>query len=204
MGKCVADKTWNEQDFLMQAEAFRLVYLFSRRPLTLNSDRIQDADIKLTFFKDLNNSVAADPGIVPCSGLFSDQLFSLSLESGIFSRFATDPNFRDSEFEKLYKIWIQNALDRKEVLIADDFSGFVSCAVSENTAQIGLIAVDKNQRGKGWAKRLMHAAERKALFQGAKNVTVSTQEMNIPAATLYESLGYELSDKTYIYHFWNV
>lgn len=203
VGKCVADETWNEQDFLTQAEAFHLVYLFSKNPLIPNSNRIKAADIKLTFFKDLNKSVSPDPGIVPYSGLLSDQLFTLTLGSGIFSRFYTDPNFVDFEFEKLYKIWIQNALDRQEVLISDDFSGFVSCAVSGNTAQIGLIAVDKNERGKGWAKRLMQAAERKAFLQGARSLSVSTQEINIPASKLYKSLGYEWNERIFIYHYWN-
>jgi len=203
VGKYVADETWKEHDFLTQAEAFRLVYLFSKNPLNPNSDRIRDADIKLTFSKDLTKSAARDPGILPYSGLLSDQLFTLALESGIFSRFRTDSNFKDSEFEKLYKIWVQNALDRKEVLIADDFSGFVSCAGSGETAQIGLIAVDKNERGKGWAKRLMQAAERKAFLQGAKCLIVSTQEMNIPASKLYESLGFELNERIFVYHYRN-
>lgn len=203
VGKFVVDESWNEQDFLTQAEAFHLVYLFSKNPLTPNSNRIEAADIKLTFFKDLKKSADPDQGIVPYSGLLSDQLFTLTLESGIFSRFCKDPKFRDSEFEKLYKIWIQNALDRNEVLIAADFSGFVSYTVSGNTAQIGLIAVDKNERGKGWAKRLMQAAERKAFLQGAKSLTVSTQEINIPASKLYKSLGFELNERIFIYHYWN-
>lgn len=203
VGKCVVDGTWDEPDFLAQAEAYRLVYLFSKNPLSLNSDRIYAADIKLTFQKDLAASVSLDSAIVPYSGFLSDQLLTLALESGIFSRFYTDPNFRNSEFEKLYKLWIQNALDRQEVLIANEYSGFVSCAASGNTAQIGLIAVEKHERGKGWAKRLMQAAERKAFLEGAKYLTVSTQEINGPATNLYKSLGYELIERIFIYHYWN-
>jgi dTDP-4-amino-4,6-dideoxy-D-galactose acyltransferase len=49
----------------------------------------------------------------------------------------------------------------------------------------------------------MKAAERKAFLQGAKSLSVSTQEINIPASKLYKSLGYELIDRIFVYHYWN-
>lgn len=204
VGKCLAGEFWDERNFFEDASDFELVYIFSKKPLKFCSDKIALADIKLTFEKLLVDSVLEDPSIQNYTGPLSDQLLDLAIESGIYSRFHTDPGFKKREFEKLYQIWIQSAVDRQEVLLAEDCSGFVSCTVSENTAQIGLIAVDKNHRGKGWAKRLMHAAERKALLQGAETLIVSTQELNIPASTLYKSLGYELKERMYIYHFWNV
>lgn len=202
VGKCIADEFWEERRFLEQTSDFDLVYVFSKKPLKLSLDRFTLADIKLTFEKALQLSEQKDPLIQAYKKPLSPQLFALALESGIYSRFYTDQKFQNGEFEKLYRIWIQNALDREEVLITDDLSGFVSCEVSKNSAQIGLIAVNENHRGKGWAKRLMQAAEQTAFDKGAKSIAVSTQEINIPASTLYQSLGYNLKERTFIYHYW--
>ena len=37
---------------------------------------------------------------------------------------------------------------------------------------------------------------------GADGIEVSTQETNLPAYKLYESLGYQLDEKVYVYHWW--
>lgn len=203
VAKFVVDGFWDQRIFLEQASDFELVYIFSKKPLQLNHDSIRLADIKLTYEKALFESSPKDPSILPYDGPLSVQLFDLAVESGIYSRFHTDHNFENEEFEKLYRIWIKKAVDKHEVLVSNDLSGFISCTVKEITAQIGLIAVDKNQRGKGLAKRLIHAAEREAFLEGAQILTVATQEMNIPASKLYESLGFGLIERMYIYHFWN-
>nr|WP_255502196.1 GNAT family N-acetyltransferase [Algoriphagus sp. AK58] len=89
----------------------------------------------------------------------------------------------------------------KEVLLAQNQAGFVSCSISGKMAQIGLIAVDKNQRGKGLGKKLVRAAEDFALQSGAQTMTIGTQQANVPASRLYQSLGYELVERMYVYHY---
>lgn len=202
VGKFEAGDLWNEASFLNQVKDFHLVYIFSKKPIEINSDRIYLSDTKFTFEKQLDAPREGDPEIKLYSGELNEQLLSLALESGVYSRFKTDPGFKNGEFEKLYKLWIQNALNQKEVWVAKNLAGFVSCHLSGTESSIGLIAVDKNQRGKGWAKRLVKAAENFAFLHGAQTLKIGTQIKNNPAVNLYQSLGYELVDKVFVYHYW--
>ena len=94
-------------------------------------------------------------------------------------------------------------MDQKEVLIAKGNAGFVSGHLSGENAQIGLIAVDENYRGKGWGKRLVIASEHFAKERGALSLRIPTQQANTPACKLYQSLGYQVVDTDYVYHYWN-
>ena len=201
VGKCQAGESWNQADFLVQAKDFQLVYVFSESPLLANSDLFLLADIKVTFAKALEGKGVSDPDIQPFTGSLTDSLLALALESGVYSRFKTDPGFRLGEYKKLYCLWIQQALDRQEVLMPKDQAGFVSCSISGEKAQIGLIAVDKSQRGLGWGRRLVHAAESFALNHHARELFIGTQEANTPAVGLYQSLGYELTERIHVYHY---
>ena len=201
VGKCQIAGDWDEESFLRQAKDYRLVYIFSKKTLKNNSTCIHLADTKLTFEKGIQELESSDLVIVPYSGELTEPLLNLALASGVFSRFHTDPGFVKGEYGKLYSLWIKNALSQNEVLIADQMSGFVSCSISGEKANIGLIAVDKNQRGKGWGKRLVRAAENFAQKKGAKSMTIGTQEANIPAIALYRSLGYEVVERMYLYHY---
>lgn len=201
VGKCRASESWNQADFLVQAKDFQLVYVFSESPLLANSDQFFLADIKVTFAKALENKGVSDPDIHPCTGTLTDSLLALALESGVYSRFNIDPGFKLGEYEKLYRLWIQQALDRQEVLLAKDQAGFVSCSISGEKAQIGLIAVDRSQRGQGWGRRLVHAAESFAMDHHTRELLIGTQEANTPAVGLYQSLGYQLTERMYVYHY---
>ncbi|OOG69895.1 GNAT family N-acetyltransferase [Algoriphagus sp. A40] len=202
VGKYQVDKLWEEPDFLEKAQSFHLVYIFSKKPLPGISNQIHLADIKLTFQKNLDKTQSKDPEINPFEGELTEPLLNLALESGVFSRFKNDPGFKNGEFEKLYRLWIKNASDQKEVLLAKNNEGFVSCHRSGEMAQIGLIAVDKIKRGEGWGKRLVKASENYASNHGAKFLTIGTQQANIPAVNLYQSLGYEMVEKVFVYHYW--
>lgn len=202
VGKYQVDENWDEESFVKHAQDFRLVYLVSKEVVTIHSDQIHLADTKLTFQKVLPKLGTSDPEIYPFSGELTESLLSHALESGVYSRFKTDPGFVSGEYEKLYSLWIKSALEQKEVLLSKNNAGFVSCHLSEEIAQIGLIAVDKAKRGEGWGKRLVKAAEYYASNYGAKSLTIGTQQANIPAVNLYQSLGYEMVEKVFVYHFW--
>jgi dTDP-4-amino-4,6-dideoxy-D-galactose acyltransferase len=202
VGKFLADEFWDEAAFIEQAKDFHLVYIFSKKPITITSKHIHPFDIRLTFEKELKNPTAESPEIKPFTEVLKDQLLALALESGIHSRFNTDPNFKNGEFQKLYQVWIQKAVDEKQVLIADEISGFVTYEVSEAAAQIGLIAVDPQHRGKGLAKRLVKAAEKYAFQDGAHALSIGTQQTNLPSCNLYQKLGYTEKEKVFVYHYW--
>lgn len=202
VGKYLADEGWSEPEFLEAAKSYKLVYLFSDEALDFSSSQIFPVDIRLTFFKNLKRLNTNTQEIYPYSGALTESLLNLALESGVYSRFHTDPRFINQEFEKLYQLWIEKALAQQEVLIAEDQAGFVTCAVSEDNAQIGLIAVQKGQRGKGWGKKLIQTAENLAILKGAQAMTIGTQASNLPASALYHSIGYQVVQRQFIYHYW--
>ncbi len=202
MGKCLADEAWSEPEFLEAAKSYRLVYLFSDLPLDFKSSKIFPVDLRLTFFKNLKRLNTSTSEIYPYSGALTETLLNLALESGVYSRFHTDPRFVNREFEKLYQLWIEKALAQHEVLIAENLGGFVTCKVSEGDAQIGLIAVRKGQRGKGLGKKLIQTAENFAIQKGAQTMTIGTQAANLPASALYRGMGFQLVQQQFIYHYW--
>jgi dTDP-4-amino-4,6-dideoxy-D-galactose acyltransferase len=203
VGKCQLDEFWDEADFLNEAKEFRLVYIFSRKPVPIHSGCIHLADIRLTFGKELRHFESTDILISPYSGELTKVLLDLALESGVYSRFHTDPAFDQEEYKKLYTLWIKNALENQEVLLAERMAGFVSCQLSEEKAQIGLIAVAQNRRGQGWGKKLVRAAEALAFENGARYMTIGTQQVNVPATSLYQSVGYKEIDRVWVYHWWD-
>lgn len=157
----------------------------------------------MTFEKQINNP-ADIPEILPYQRPLSKELQELAFESGAHSRYKLDTRLVQEEFEKLYRIWIKKAWESNSVLEAPDLQGMVTYSVEDKAAKVGLIAVSKESQGKGWGKKLMKAAEAKAFSLGATTIEVSTQESNIPACKLYESLGYKLAEKVYIYHWWRI
>ena len=93
----------------------------------------------------------------------------------------------------------------KEVFIYQEnqiIAGFVTLGEKKSRAEIGIIAVDNNYRGKGIGKSLMFAAEN--WFAGKKynEIRVVTQGDNLPACRLYESCGYKTDNVEYFYHLW--
>jgi dTDP-4-amino-4,6-dideoxy-D-galactose acyltransferase len=202
VGRCQLGENWDENLFLAQAKNYQLVYIFSDAAIQTVSPALSLADVRITFGKELTSSNAVDLGIHPYMGELTEQMSKLALESGAFSRFKTDPRFVKGEYEKLYRLWISQALKQGEVLIVEDLAGFVTCHVSAGEASIGLIAVDPDQRGKGWGKRLVKAAENFAYDRGAMRLKIGTQQANAPALAMYQSLGYKEVERCFIYHYW--
>ncbi len=180
-----------------------MVYIYSETQLSKASPEIQLIEKRIVFEKELDSGLQTDSEINVYNGFLSQKLESLALESGIFSRFNQDQRLKSGEFEKLYKLWIKKSLEAKEALLPENEAGFVSCSVKEDLAQIGLIAVDKSHRGKGWGKRLIQAAESFAFSKGAKKMRIGTQESNQLACSLYEKLGYEVVERVWVWHYWS-
>lgn len=171
-------------------------------PLSINGSEIKEIETRLVFEKELIENQKTDLGIKKFDGNLNSELESLAFQSGAFSRFKTDKRLKSGEFEKLYKLWIQKFLEDGRVLVADGNSGFVSCNIKSDLAEIGLIAVEKNQRGKSWGTRLIHAVENFAFARGAKKMRIGTQEANQPASSLYSKLGYEVVERVRVGHYW--
>src|SRR5690606_14258712 len=168
----------------------------------LNCTDIKWVDTKVTFEKRLINP-SEFPEIIEYTGELTSELEELTYLSGIRSRFRIDTRLKNREFEKLYKIWITKNLQSKSLLTTPKLEGMVTYSAKNNQGSIGLVAVSEGYQGQGWGRKLIQAAEWNTYRLGARHLRIPTQETNIPSCRLYESLGYEIVDRAYVYHFWN-
>lgn len=202
-------------DSIIKKSETRLTYFGT--PLKIESELIDKsvfnwilADRKRVYSKALNNVTPIHSSIITYNDDmdFREKLLALSIQSGVYSRFNTDQNIGRSNFEKMYHLWMENSLNKKiafEVLLFiedNQPSGFVTLGEKNGRADIGIIAVDDQFRGKGIGKELMHAAEAWFLNRGYNEIQVVTQGNNKPACGLYERLGYQIESETYFYHIW--
>lgn len=203
VGKATIGEDWDEQQFIEAARAYQLVYLFSETVLEIFDQTIQLVDTKVTFQKSLKLLEKPDAIQSYGSSVLENEIAELAYLSAVSSRFKIDPRLRSDEFRKLYKRWITKAFENKELLVAPQKSGMVSFSVEKELGKIELIAVAEKHQGQGLGKKLVQAAEYAAFQNGAKSMQIPTQEKNIPACRLYESLGYHLVEKVFVYHYWN-
>ncbi len=188
---------------------FKLVYMFSdvRLPQEYSNCLV---DRKITFTK----GFAQQQDVLKINEYDKekdsyDELLDLAYLSGLFSRFKTDKRFKNMEFKRLYKQWIDRSINDTNIKVLvvrtdDSLSGFVTLEMADAiTAKIGLISVGSNYQGKGFGSSLISNAERAALAFGRSTIQVVTQQDNKPAVRLYEKNGFLLNSLVYIYHFWN-
>ena len=140
-----------------------------------------------------------------------NELKQLALESGIYSRFYIDSNFRSNEYQKLYLHWIENCINGNlafDILVASDKNkmlGFTTVnKKSPDIANIGLVAVDSFSRGNGIGFNLINKTIIKAEQAGFRFIQVVTQLNNVPAIKLYEKTNFKIKEVINIYHYWNL
>lgn len=199
----------------LQNQQVDLVYYASNIPLTQTfiayptGYSITLVDKKVTYFKNIVGGYDVPDSIEAYKNDYPDnKLIELAIESGIYSRFNIDPQIGRANFEEMYKTWIVNSVNKKialEVLVSinqNTIAGFVTLGEKNARADIGIIAVDANFRGKGIGKSLMFAAENWFNNNGYQHMQVVTQGDNAAACKLYESCGYSVDKLEYFYHFW--
>jgi dTDP-4-amino-4,6-dideoxy-D-galactose acyltransferase len=201
VGKIEVDHTWEESEFLNDAAEFTVVYIFSKSPLSIQDTRIRLVDEKLVFQKFLSSIRNSSTICQYEQQELLPALVELALLSGVFSRYKTDTRLNHNEFEKLYSVWIKNALEQGLVLTDPNLNGMITLTSANLEASIGLFAVAEGQRGTGLGTELIQATEQKAFQAGAKTLMIPTQATNIPACQLYEKLGYEVVDRSFVYHY---
>ena len=181
-----------------------------------------DVDIEITNYKQSysENKIVFSKNIVPTSDSMDENVFiefenstreeiyELAFESGKFSRFKLDSNFKQTEFEKLYKKWVDNSFTKEfadAVLVYKEQNkilGFVTYKVWDNYATIGLIGVCSNHQGKGIGRKLITYVEIGLVKKGVIELRISTQIQNHVACEFYNRLGYDIIEKRNIKHFW--
>ena len=137
------------------------------------------ADRKITYEKDISSSdmYDVDPSIIDIIYQPLDkEILSLALQSGQFSRFRVDEHFANSEFEKMYKIWIENSLSGKIAKsvyvfeISGTKAGLITLGIKDDSGDIGLLSVDEKFRGQKIGTKLIHAACKRTIDLGLSKI----------------------------------
>ncbi len=138
----------------------------------------------------------------------SADLIDLSIQAGLYSRFRVDPKMDQKKFEALYIQWMQKSCSHelaKAVLVIREQGkcvAVVTVGEKNGHGDIGLVAVNANQRGKGYGVALIRAAQTWFVQHGYTSSQVVTQGDNVAACKLYEKCGYKQTSLEYYYHFW--
>ncbi len=210
---------YNESDYfelikVFTNNCFRLVYLYPENQsvvVALSNEGISVLDTKVTFFKSKEyfSKVSNDHCVESYyKNSQYEKIVSLAYSSGICSRFAIDKEFRNNEFIRLYKEWIDKSLLREiadDVLVyklRNEIVGFVTYKISALSLHVGLIAVDQDCRGKGVGRSLMRCIENIARQKYLDDVFVATQEANTAACNFYSKCDYSAIKKTEVCHLW--
>lgn len=169
-------------------------------------------DKKVTYQMDLRTipteQLQAGPVTEYTDATASNDLIDLSIQAGLYSRFKVDPKMDQKKFEKLYTLWIQKSCSHelaKAVLVIREQGkcvAIVTVGEKNGHGDIGLVAVDASQRGKGYGVALIRAAQAWFVQQGYTSSQVVTQGDNVAACKLYEKCGYQQAGLEYYYHFW--
>lgn len=199
----VSDEQLERAAIEHEAADFSLVYVLSNGPI----DGLDLFDVKVMLERHMKPEEHFAPRVPveQFTGAADAELYRLALESGVHSRFRVDPGFRKNEFERLYRRWLDNSLERagELVLVARDtagLTGFVSLAHAVGASTIGLIAVDERARGKGVGSALLEACFAETQRAGNHLIRVVTQEPNTAAMALYARCGFQITERTFIHH----
>lgn len=207
-----------DKDFLwyniekLRLENVDLVYLFLNDdqcslPIPHLSGKCLLADVKRIYvFQDI-----VDASVGSNIELFSgcpSELYDLAIQAGTDSRYRLDPNFKDGDFERLYRTWVDNSLNGSVadyVIVYNNKSnlkaGFVTLQNKGDYMSIGLIATDKSCRRLGVGTSLLNAAKRYAFVEHLP-LKVATQAHNQSACLFYEKNGFVQQTQSLIYHIW--
>lgn len=75
--------------------------------------------------------------------------------------------------------------------LEDKLIGSITISMGDEDADVEGVVVDKNQRGKGIAYKLLEQAHSLILQQGKRKTLLEVRESNLPAIRLYEKAGYK-------------
>lgn len=137
-----------------------------------------------------------------------EPLYELAFVSGWHSRYKLDKNFSDKEFKSLYKTWINNSITGQladgifTAKVDHKIVGFATFKNHKDKCVYGLMAVAKEVQGKGFGLKLMRAVEHHTRKMGIPKVTLTTQENNETACSIYTKMGFKINRTYIIKHFW--
>jgi dTDP-4-amino-4,6-dideoxy-D-galactose acyltransferase len=195
-------------------EGYQLIYAFGDKDFFVEDTILQQfgghlADRKVVYEKTIKEKQSQSTVSVYESKELVPELESLAYESGKYSRFKLDTNFEKDDFYRMYKIWIENSINRQiadKIFVTknnnEQIQGMLTLKITEDKGHIGLIAVSPNSQGRGYGKALISACENELLDKGIATLEVPTQWDNKQACKFYERCGFTTKEISNIYHFW--
>lgn len=198
---------FDESKFKRLTQEVRLVYVTNQNEI--KSESLCCGDTKVVFSKaPIDREFPTE--VIDAPVELMDEMKSIGLQSGIWSRFALDPNFNHSDFERMYSIWVGRSMKKEiayrtlTVLVDGGPGGILTLGDDGNgISSIGLFAVAEEQRGKGIGRKLLEAADAISFARGDRELRVATQGKNSSACAVYEHFGFQRISETYIYNYWN-
>jgi len=144
-----------------------------------------------SFFEDNQ-----DYSIIEATEKDLNTLMDIARNSFFFNRPYNDPFIPKEKADELYARWIENSVKGKvadSVLVYKEKDTILGFITMQKKGHIPLIAVDKEKRGKGIAKKLLNAALQKIEEWFVEEVEIETQIQNIPALRAYQASGFKIS-----------
>jgi dTDP-4-amino-4,6-dideoxy-D-galactose acyltransferase len=201
---------------LAKAENFKLVYGFQDSKFDYDNDIIAKLngrliDKKVIFSLDVNSKKIDDNNQIEVhqAHLPNQDLYELAILSGEYSRFKKDLIFGKDNFEKLYKLWIENSVNGKiadKVFVHksfnDEINGMITLKIDENSANIGLLSVKPNFQGQKIGQRLVDKSLLYCQKKQIKSLTVPTQLYNQNACNFYKKYGFQVEKIVNTFHFY--
>ena len=193
---------------------YDLIYVISKEEIAvaIPNFKLGYTENKIVFSKKtVENRESTDANIfLELTDSHKKEIYALAFESGKYSRFKLDPNFSPTEFENLYKKWVDNSYTKEfadGVLIykeQNSILGFVTYKVWDDYATIGLIGVCPMHQGKGIGKKLIQAVENELANIGVDELRIPTQLQNEMACQFYVKMGYEIIENNILKHYWKL
>jgi len=153
---------------------------------------------------------AMPPNIRPAQAADRAPLVALARTSHRNTRFHADPRFDPERADDLYAEWLERSLTGEladVVLVPEAIAGAAGYLTvrrtSEQSAHVGLVAVDPAQRGTGLGAALLAAAKHWCAARGIARLTVVTQGRNARAIRFYERGGFAAASVGIWYHRWS-
>lgn len=168
-------------------------------------------DIRLTLErKSVDSSALAPSGpaiVRPSRASDIPELKAIASASHHDTRFYADGHFSDDLCDFFYETWIENSHNgyADQVLVAELKGlpvGYITCQLTEDSGEIGLLGVNAHAQGQGIGSLLIQEALRWFAEQNRHHVTVVTQGRNVRAQRAYQKNGFISKSVQLWYHRW--
>jgi dTDP-4-amino-4,6-dideoxy-D-galactose acyltransferase len=171
-------------------------------------------EVRIVFERPANQGVDAPASprelvVEPARPGDRASLERIALQVARLSRYACDPRFGTAETERLYRVWIGNALAgyADEVLVAreqpgGEALGFLCCKMHGELCDVQLAGVAEERRKRKIGRALFEAGIAWGQAHGASRMQIVTQGRNVAAQRLYQQLGFLTSEVKLCYHLW--